>query len=456
MKQKQRSFLMVLAFLSLLLAPAAVVAQDDTQPPADGETPPATTPAEGAEGEGGGDPEPQPANAEEEEARRRRQQQQQQAAAAAQSEAADDADDREDAQALGSNEDAELLGRDARSDQDDAEEGQAVEPAATEQLPWRNTLFIFDQGLTTYTIDPGLSENGTYAWSFSLRPRWYLNETVFLRVRQDMELELTDSDGDTYNRRPLFADTQIDIVKSKLLDVEGYTMQVGGRISLPLSLQSQANEQYFGTTIFQNSAYAVDGVMEGLRFTGDLSFSYNFAGSNVAHVETPYPCFVGRSTAGDCDQVGGPSTVHYAFSAGLGASLVPVEKLSVDLSYSLGVRRGRELAPITLEIAGAEMTFEDESRTHWRYLSSFSLGAGYDIANWLNASLSWTTQQPLPTPEARRPNPFLNSVYSTVSLTATVTVDQLYTTLSPRQVEGEAAQGNGAAQAAAQAPARAW
>jgi hypothetical protein len=214
---------------------------------------------------------------------------------------------------------------------------------------------------------------------------------------------------------------------------------------------------YFGAGAFANNAYAVDGVLEGLTLGVDLTYLHTFAGGNVTTVETPYPCF---GTTGLCDQVGGPSTASDSFTWALTASLSPIEKLTVDTSMTFAHRFGRGLADATAEVGGMDVVLTDDT-SHIRNSTTFAFGVGYDFDDWINVSGGWTTLTSRPNPEGA--NPIINSLYTVWSLTATVTVDQLYTSLrgAPPEVQEQAQQEEEGEQAPARvssAPsrARAW
>ncbi len=317
-----------------------------------------------------------------------------------------------------------------------------AEDAATEQqeeeapqIPWRNSLFMWDHSLNTTALDPGstITHNPTYVWSFTLMPRWYLNDEMFLRVRQDMSLELTDTDTYTYNREPILADTQLDFVHANLLTLGDFRWQGGARILLPTSIASRANEIYFGTGIFTAAQYTIPDVLAGLVFSGNSSWSHFWSGSNVTSTETNYPCYVNDVGAAQvCSQVGGPSTVSDSIVAGLAASLNPTPELTLSTGFTWLWRVAHGLADARVPVEGAPdgtLTIPDMSKTHLRGLTYYSASASYQFNTWFNLSANFYTFTSQLSSDGSRRNPLWN-VDSSLSLTMTVGIDALYSELT--------------------------
>jgi hypothetical protein len=301
------------------------------------------------------------------------------------------------------------------------------------QRAWRNSTLSWDHTLNTtaFVKSSQLTYNPTYEMAFSLRPRWYLDdldEALSLRLRQDLAIELTDTDTRSTNREPVLSDTFIDVVHAKLVELEGIALSGGGRLVLPISTVSRANSVVLGTGLLAGLSREFD-VLEGLTLGGDANWTHYFATSNVTSTESQHPCFVLDARAPQvCSQVGGPSTVSDSVLAGLSASLSPLTGLTVDLSFSWWWRFGRDLAEAEVPVTtapGGSVSIGDMSATHVRSLTWFMAGVGYDFTGWLNGALTYATLTEQLSPDGSRRNPFWN-VDSAVSLTATLTLDQLY------------------------------
>lgn len=298
------------------------------------------------------------------------------------------------------------------------------------KLPWRNTLFLFDQNLNAYALSQSaqLTYNPTYSWSFSLRPRYYLSDDIFVRLRQDMEVELTESDSTATEREIWLADTVLDINHAKLVEALGGRLAGGARIRLPLSQSSQAQHRIFGGGLYTNVTRPIEGVLEGLELSSSFEYVHYFATSNVAHTDEPYECVeldAGRTIQRRCDQIGGPSTIRDDFRFSIGATLTPVEKLNISASFLWWWTLAHPLATATVDTLTGPVTIEDESDTHWRNATWFSLEASYDFTKWISGAFGMSTLNPNLNPAGEYYNPFFN-INSTLYLTATVTLDALY------------------------------
>lgn len=311
-----------------------------------------------------------------------------------------------------------------------------------EKLPWRNSTFTWDQQFYTYGFDQaaGKSYDPTYAWSFSLKPRWYLMDTLYVGLREDMDYELTDSDSTTYNRQAIFSDLSASITKTKILEIAGYRLDAGARINIPISIASRANDVHLGTALFVNQSYDIDNVLAGLQFTFDGAYTHTWTGSNVTRLDSngrdgvdctlasgdPNDQEHGRATCG-----GGPSNISDSISLTVGASLAPIDRLSVDASFNWRWRRARGLADAVVPVEGApggEVTLSDGSDTHWRNDTTFDVSVSYDVLDWLGLSLGFSTATSQLNPDGSSRNPFYN-VDSAVYLTTAVTLDKLYTSV---------------------------
>jgi hypothetical protein len=88
---------------------------------------------------------------------------------------------------------------------------------------------------------------------------------------------------------------------------------------------------------------------------------------------------------------------------------------------------GEELAPADVAINGGNVTLEDESATHWRAFTYFSLAVGYDVLPWLNLQLgvqNAANVAPLYNPDGSVRSPF--TADTQVFLTTTIGLDGLY------------------------------
>ncbi|MEM9194985.1 MAG: hypothetical protein AAGF12_37755, partial [Myxococcota bacterium] len=185
-------------------------------------------------------------------------------------------------------------GADLASDLAEAEAEAAPAEAAPEEaaapparLPWRNSFFIWDHTVTTVTFDRSAttSYNPGYTTTLSLRPRWHITPTTSIRLRQDLLVEVTDTDTRAENRQARFFDTRLDLINASILNIEGFNLGGGVRFTVPISINSRAFDAYFGIggILILNKVLPV---LEGLALTTSATYVYEAANENVAHTDS--------------------------------------------------------------------------------------------------------------------------------------------------------------------------
>ena len=350
---------------------------------------------------------------------------------------------------------------------------EAVDEALEEErLPWRNSLFLYDNEISTTTLDGGsstLTYNPYWSMAFSFRPRWYFTEDISARLRQDLSIELTDTDTLVKNRRPVLADTILEVVHGNLYELEGIVLSGGPRITLPTSIASRAYEKYFTLSLGAALSRPFEDVLEGAELGVSVRYGYTFAGSNVRTTDDPIPQARAVSTPlapGDApeSQASGVTSIDHELVWALSGSISPIENVQVATSFTWWYTNGRAASPGCVEVltdADGCLDVPDDSDTHLRLSTWFTLGASYQWLDWLNTELTYSHLTSEFAPNGARRNPFW-SVDSTLALTATFTLDELYqdfsgTGTSPAEVvEEQETRDDGSARAAAQAQAVAW
>jgi hypothetical protein len=124
-------------------------------------------------------------------------------------------------------------------------------PKKAEELnPFKGSILLFDQSLSTQTAQletsPQLSYVPSYQLWISFRPRYYFTEKLSLRVRADYYKDITNDEQTTLYREDVFGDVWTDLVYStpvseKLKDTK---VSIGARALWPTSKASQANGTY--------------------------------------------------------------------------------------------------------------------------------------------------------------------------------------------------------------------
>jgi hypothetical protein len=109
------------------------------------------------------------------------------------------------------------------------------------------------------------------------------------------------------------------------------------------------------------------------------------------------------------------------------------EKLNISATYYWLPRLALPLGTQTIDTATGSLALAD-AETHWRVFQFFGLSVAYDVLPWLNLSASYGTFTGQLNPNGTFRNP-LWGPDTTVSMTAVVTLDQLYELVAGDAVE---------------------
>ncbi len=337
----------------------------------------------------------------------------------------------------------------AAPDDPAAEEAAPAEeaPPAPPKRFWRNSLFLFTPSVTTHSFsgDAQLTYNPTVSLNFRLVPRFYLTDTLFLRVRQDLNVEVTNSDFDTYARQPLLSDTFIDLMRPALVNAGGFVLTAGLRVSLPVSIASRYNNLVLGTGFLANASYQIPNESLHLSVLFDLSYTHNWQSTNTptffndANSRGDGAATICPGGANGC-AAGGFTNVSDALLFGPTLLWVPDgEKLNISATYYWAPRLGLPLGTQSVDTATGSVALTD-SATHWRVLQYFGVSVAYDVLPWLNLSATYGTFTTQLSFNGKLRNPVWGPD-TTLSMTAVVTLDQLYdivagesTDLTPEQL----------------------
>lgn len=335
---------------------------------------------------------------------------------------------------------------DSASDEAETEEEEAAEEAAgPPPLPWRNTFFTWSNQVTfnSFVRDAQLTYNPTLWESFYISPRWYLSPTSYFVVNEQLNIEVTDTDGYALNRDPQIGDLQLQY--RQMIPWEGFVFLAMGNLYFPLSKSSQAVHRYLGAgvalTVVRSIAEA------GLTLAGLFSYSHWFAGSNVAQVGTPQPDMCPQQAPSgngfgsgpdmfntvSCDQIGGPTAGRDTLYAGLSVTET-IENFSISGTFLFYNVYGYELAPAYIQVDTSQdpLMIADGSPTHWRNYTYFSLQVAYQFLPWLNVALGIQNSYSVASaynPDGSIRNPIF-SPDTQAYLQATVQIDEIYTEIS--------------------------
>lgn len=126
---------------------------------------------------------------------------------------------------------------------DQPQAASAQKEAKDAELPFRNSVFFFDQSVTTTTIGVGgtpQSYTPLYEWWLSFRPRWYFSDKFYVAARLDYTKEFTNAQGTTNYRQDVFGDAWTTAsYETPITASENTKVKVSGILRWPLSQESQ-------------------------------------------------------------------------------------------------------------------------------------------------------------------------------------------------------------------------
>lgn len=153
--------------------------------------------------------------------------------------------------------------------------------------PWRGSLFIFDQSMTTNTFSKGaqLTYQPLYEWWLSPRVAYNFSKTVRLTLRQDLFKEWTNVGETTYAREWRYTDTWLTLgwrpdltsISKHLTGAASFTLRPG------ISKESRISSQYFsvGPGISAGYAFELAGekakAFKSLSVSGGLNYQHAFS-----------------------------------------------------------------------------------------------------------------------------------------------------------------------------------
>jgi hypothetical protein len=321
----------------------------------------------------------------------------------------------------------------------DLETGRWVEDV--EPLPWRNTLFIWNNTATLDTFLPEgrRSYNPTYLQTFSLRPRWYVGDSQSIRLRENLTWELTpqgDSPASTYgNNSAVFSDLQLTVFDTSIFMLPG-DVAIGGGVTgfAPVSIASRNSGLIMGLQGTFSATKVFTDIMTGLTVQAFGSFRGNFHTGNAPGNESDK---YGNATASnpslppgvsDPNQIGGLTNTMLSGNIGLYAGLAPIPELSFWAQWQNQWNLGRGLADATVPVdsaPGGTMVLEDMSQTHTRVLTYFGVGVSWLINAWINTTFSYSSYNSSLDGSGNIYNPFYNPA-SVFTLQAVLILDRVY------------------------------
>ena len=342
---------------------------------------------------------------------------------------------------------------DAALDESGAEADVSVtEEVETEgdQLPFRGSTFTYENIFSAATAgDLSPETSFYYAMSYSLRPRYYLNDWFNFRLRLDLEHELTDSPTTTRLREPLLSDMWLDFYFSDVLESVTDTIDLSTylRLQLPTSKVSQARTLVMGGTVGVVAQYTAP-VLEGLRLTYGINGTKYFNQRTTSAFEEPLVAMT-PNTQALAESYLGPGTrnASWLLRNTIGVDLMPIEDLTLSVSvtfYDYFLYPVSDMTTEDLEVdvacgdAAGCVIDSDPNNTNRRSNIWYIVELSYSPVPWLGLALGTSTYNPQLTPGSEYRAPFFNR-FTNVYFDISVTIDELVNSIRNRRSGGSVA-----------------
>lgn len=342
---------------------------------------------------------------------------------------------------------------------DEAEEAEAAEgePAAetegstrirlggeetySDALPFHGTTLIYENIFNAYQLNRGndLTYNPYYAMSLSARARWYFTDPLSLRLRFDLEAELTDADDTTDFQETRVSDLFVDLVYNPIYTIPAIDVDIGlgVRAAFPTSLQSQAETRYLALGVDLRLTRTFD-VLDGLVIGYIFRYTKYLNRYTTLQRETnPYP-----PSRPDADgaafanhQLGDPAQSHGFLNDILialsFAERVKPMSISLNLSF-LNSLTYRVPEAMVETMGGHQVPVEhiDDPQNH-RALIWFILDYTIELTPYLALSVGASTLWPQLAPDSTYRTPLFNR-YTNVYLDLALDIERLVAAVRSR------------------------
>lgn len=205
--------------------------------------------------------------------------------------------------------------------------------------PWAGSIVAYEHAFSAISLDKasGQTWNPYYAHSISLQPAWRFHDYVGLKLRIDVEQELTDSDDTVKKYEWMWSDLNVDVNAGK-----GYTEKVTGikvnggiRFGIPTSKASKARTMILSIAPGLTVSKTFD-VLEGLTIAYSGRFAWQLHQSTTAEYDgTSLSC--GDPDSESCERFlnTGIRNAKNVLVHGPSISLDILKNLSFSVSYSM-------------------------------------------------------------------------------------------------------------------------
>jgi hypothetical protein len=312
------------------------------------------------------------------------------------------------------------------------------------KLPWRGTILLFDQSVSTQTVGVGKdyqSADPTYEWWFAFKPRYVLYEskksTFSLGLWTNLYLELTNSDSTTTSQEPVIGSTSFTAPFSHvLIDSGGYrtSFNIGPRITLPTDVSSRNEGIYIGLGASSGVSQSIPLAGKGAKAFNSMSFSASAAYSHsLSKATQAVDSNLGRTrqdAAGRTffsDQLGSGMFAQHRLNASFSGNLQVTPRLGLGLTYVI-LEAWAYRPPYTQICVTSTgcVTPEHVNDPQIFRVTPWALASlDYDATDELSVSLGYYNQTNQIGPEGVRRGPFW-SPEARIFFTLTGNLDAIY------------------------------
>ncbi len=324
---------------------------------------------------------------------------------------------------------------------------QAEEAKKEKKVPWHGTTFLLSQYATTQTIGLGgdpQSANPLYAWWMVFAPRYYFLEddkqSLMLRLRFDVTLEMTNSDSTTRQSKAEFGNIWVLLPYSRTLYKNGAwatRVSTGPRVLIP----SAKGAWNAGTRLMPGWSA---GFSQGFPLAGKGKDWFPSAGVNasIAYTKyinnstTPYNTDFSRTrtdTAGRSfvsNSYSGSMLSSHQILANVGVDLQVTEKLSAfALNYWIMSWAYKTSDAAVSTPTGAKTPDSGEDPQNFRVLNWLYTGMEYDVIPQMSVGLGYYNLANQIGPAGTRRN-ILWSPDAVVFFDITANLDEIYSSIA--------------------------
>ena len=215
----------------------------------------------------------------------------------------------------------------------------AVAPAAKGKSPWKGSFIAYEHAFSAVSLDKasGQTWNPYYAHSFSLQPMWRFHDYVALKLRLDVEQELTNADETVKRYEWMWSDLNVDVNAGKGFTekVTGININGGLRLGLPVSKVSRARTMILSLAPALTISRKFP-VLQGLTVAYAGRFAWQFHQSTTAEYDgTSLSCGDPDSAACERFTNTGIRNASTVLRHGPAVTLDILDNLSFEVSYTM-------------------------------------------------------------------------------------------------------------------------